>query len=63
MVALTPMLLLSVVAGAVAWRCRRERLVTYWLLWSGLIHLVMEASYGSFPEQVTTRATTTCART
>jgi hypothetical protein len=59
MVALTPMLLLTIAAGALAWRLRRERLTTYWLLWSGLIHLVMEASYGAFHEVVTTRSTIT----
>src|SRR6185436_2870824 len=59
MVALIPMLLLTVAAGLLAWRLGRERLVTFWLLWSGLIHLVMEASYGAFHQVVTTRATTT----
>ena len=59
MVALVPMLLLTVGAAAVAVRLKRERLVTFWLLWSGLIHIVMEASFGTFHEVVTTRATTT----
>src|SRR5262249_2734770 len=59
MVALTPMLLLTVASAVLALRLRRERLITFWLLWSGLIHLVMEASYGLFHERVTARATTT----
>jgi hypothetical protein len=59
MVALVPMLLLTVAAGAAAWRLRRERLVSYWLLWSGLIHIVMEASYGAFHQVVTTKSTIT----
>jgi hypothetical protein len=59
MVALTPMLLLSVAAGVLAWRLRRERLITYWLLWSGLVHIVMEASYGTFHRVVTTKSTIT----
>jgi hypothetical protein len=59
MVALVPMLLLSLGSAAIAIRLKRERLVTFWLLWSGLIHIVMEASYGTFHEVVTTRSTTT----
>jgi cholestenol delta-isomerase len=59
MVALIPMLLLTLAAGALAWRLGRERLVTFWLLWSGLIHLVMEASYGAFHEVVKTRSAIT----
>jgi cholestenol delta-isomerase len=54
-----PLLLLTVGAAVLAWRLRRERLVTFWLLWSGLIHLVMEASYGLFHDVVTTASTTT----
>jgi cholestenol Delta-isomerase len=59
MFALTPMLLLTLGAGALAWKLKRERLVTFWLLWSGLIHIVMEASYGSFHEVVTTKSSIT----
>lgn len=59
MIALIPMLLLTLASAALAFRLRRERLITYWLLWSGLIHLVMEASYGSFHEVVTSRSTIT----
>src|SRR5579859_6265143 len=59
MIALSPMLLLTLGAAALAWKLKRERLVTFWLLWSGLIHIVMEASYGTFHEVVTTKSTVT----
>ncbi len=59
MIALTPMLLFTLAAAAFAWRMKRERLLTFWLLWSGLIHIVMESSYGLLPHVVTARATTT----
>jgi cholestenol delta-isomerase len=59
MVALTPMLLLTLGSAALAWRLGRERLLSFWLLWSGLIHIVMEASYGLFHQIVKARATTT----
>jgi cholestenol Delta-isomerase len=59
MVALVPMLLLTVAAGVLAWRLRKERLLTFWLLWSGLIHIVMEASYGAFSEIVKTKSAIT----
>src|SRR5262245_61941325 len=59
MITLVPTLLLTVGAGVVAVRLRRERLVTFWLLWSGLIHLLLEGSYGIFHELVKTRSTTT----
>jgi hypothetical protein len=59
MVALMPMLFFTIGSAAVAFRFRRERLTTFWLLWSGLIHIVMEASYGTFHYVVTSRSTTT----
>ncbi len=59
MIALTPILLLIAASAALAIYLRRERLITFWLLFSGLIHLVIEASYGLFPHMVQTRATTT----
>ncbi len=60
MIAATPALLITIACGVLAWRAKRERLVIFWLLWSGFfIHLVMEASYGRHPEVVTAKATTT----
>ncbi len=59
MISLIPMLLLTAASAGLAFRLRRERLISFWLLWSGLIHLFMEASYGAFSQVVQTRATTT----
>jgi hypothetical protein len=53
------MLLLTVASGFVAYRLKKEPLITFWLLWSGLIHIVMEASFGTFHKIVTTANTTT----
>src|SRR5690606_20642577 len=49
----------SDLCALVARRVLRERLVVFWLLWSGVVHVAMEASYGLFPEVVQARATTT----
>ncbi len=54
-----PLLVLTVVCVVVAYRLDKERLVIFWLLWSGLIHLLMEVSYGVFAELVTTPTQTT----
>src|SRR4051812_15205394 len=59
MVALMPILFLTIASGFVAFRLRRDRLTTFWLLWSGIIHIVMEASYGAFHYVVTSRSTIT----
>jgi hypothetical protein len=59
MVAMVPMTLFTLLAGAIAWKVKRERLLTFWLCWSGLIHIVMEASYGAFHEVVKTRSSIT----
>lgn len=54
-----PWVALTVACALVARRVLRERLVVFWLLWSGVVHVAMEASYGLFPEVVRARATTT----
>ena len=48
-----PLLVSTLVCLVVARRASHEKLVTFWLLWSGCIHLFMELSYGFFPEVVT----------
>jgi hypothetical protein len=59
MIVLTPMLLVTLACGAIAWRARHERVLTFWLVWSGAVHLIMDANYGVHARLVTTRATTT----
>lgn len=56
-----PPLLLTGLCIVVALRLRRERLVTGWLLWSGMIHVFMELSYGFFSDVVTQRSDITFA--
>jgi hypothetical protein len=48
-----PLLLATAFCAWFARRVPRERLITFWLLWSGFIHICMELSYGFFSEMVT----------
>lgn len=54
-----PPLLLTALCVVLAARAPGERLVVGWLLWSGMIHIFMELSYGFFPDEVVRRSAIT----
>jgi cholestenol delta-isomerase len=56
-----PMLLLTLVCIGVAYRSKHERPIVFWLMWSGIIQILMESSFAIFHHVVTHRATTSFA--
>ena len=54
-----PLLLLTVLCGVLAYVSKKERLIIFWLLWSGIIHILLETSYSVFHEVVKVQRETT----
>ncbi|KAF2074486.1 hypothetical protein CYY_004191 [Polysphondylium violaceum] len=51
--AFVPLAVLSVFCVLLASCVKKEKLIVFWLLWSGLIHIILEGSYGFFAHEVT----------
>ncbi|EFA79100.1 putative 3-beta-hydroxysteroid-Delta(8),Delta(7)-isomerase [Heterostelium album PN500] len=48
-----PLAALTGICVLLALTVKKEKLVVFWLLWSGLIHIILEGSYGFFAHEVT----------
>eukprot|EP01113_Clastostelium_recurvatum_P009374 TRINITY_DN1450_c0_g1_i1.p1 TRINITY_DN1450_c0_g1~~TRINITY_DN1450_c0_g1_i1.p1 ORF type:complete len:235 (-),score=65.83 TRINITY_DN1450_c0_g1_i1:51-692(-) len=59
MLAGVPLVVLFVLCIILAAFARREKALIFWLLFSGIVHLLLEGSYGFFHREVTAPATVT----
>ncbi|GAM21876.1 hypothetical protein SAMD00019534_050510 [Acytostelium subglobosum LB1] len=57
MYAFVPLAVLTLLCVVLSLLVKREKLVVFWLLWSGIIHILLEGSYGFFAHEVTTAST------
>ncbi|KAN0043321.1 hypothetical protein ACTA71_010969 [Dictyostelium dimigraforme] len=55
--AFVPLAVLTALCVVFSLFVKREKLVVFWLLWSGLIHIILEGSYGFFAHEVTKAST------
>lgn len=59
MIAGLPLVVLTLIAAVLSAFAKREKLVIFWLLFSGVVHILLEGSYGLHHTEVRTKATTT----
>ncbi|EGC39021.1 hypothetical protein DICPUDRAFT_91317 [Dictyostelium purpureum] len=57
--AFVPLGVLTLVCVLFSLLFKKEKLTIFWLLWSGLIHIILEGSYGFFAHEVTKASTVT----
>ncbi|EGG18738.1 putative 3-beta-hydroxysteroid-Delta(8),Delta(7)-isomerase [Cavenderia fasciculata] len=48
-----PLAVLTILCVVLSLFAKKEKLILFWLLWSGLIHIILEGSYGFFAHEVT----------
>jgi hypothetical protein len=53
MLAGVPLVVLTLIAVVLASLAKREKLLIFWLLFSGVIHILLEGSYGVHNDEVT----------
>jgi cholestenol Delta-isomerase len=59
MLSFIPLVVLNVLAVIFALFSKREKVVIYWLLFSGVVHILLEGSYLRHHEEIRIRATST----